>query len=45
MKEKKNKKKVDDKIKQLREKEAQELLFNKYPNKIDNKKERYKNYK
>ena len=38
MEEKKDQKKVDDKIKQLREKEAQELLFNKYLNKIDNKK-------
>ena len=38
MKEKKNKKKVDDKIKQLREKEVEELLFNKYLIKIDNKK-------
>ena len=38
MEEKKDQKKVDDKIKQLREKEAQELLFNKYLTKIENKK-------
>ena len=38
MKEKKDQKKVDDKIKQLREKEVEELLFNKYLIKIDNKK-------
>ena len=38
MEEKKDKKKVDDKIKQLREKEVEELLFSKYLTKIDNKK-------
>ena len=30
--------KVDDKIKQLREKEVENLLFSKYITKIDNKK-------
>ena len=38
MEEKKDKKKVDDKIKQLREKEVEELLFSEYLTKIDNKK-------
>ena len=38
MEEKKDQKKVDDKIKQLREKEVEELLFSKYLTKIDNKK-------
>mgnify|MGYP006097067049 CR=1 FL=1 len=38
MEEKKDKKKVDDKIKQLREKEVEEILFSKYLTKIDNKK-------
>ena len=35
---KKNKKKVDDKIKQLKEKEVEELLFSDYLNNINNKK-------
>tara|TARA_Y100000389_G_scaffold85003_1_gene81745 strand:- start:490 stop:636 length:147 start_codon:yes stop_codon:yes gene_type:complete len=38
MKKKQYKKKVNDKIKQLREKEVEELLFSKYLTKIDNKK-------
>ena len=38
MEEKQDQKKVDDKIKQLREKEVEELLFSKYLTKIDNKK-------
>jgi hypothetical protein len=38
LEEKKDKLKVDDKIKQLREKEVEELLFSKYINKIENKK-------
>ena len=38
MEEKERSKKVDDKIKQLREKEVEELLFSKYLTKIDNKK-------
>ena len=38
MEEKKDQKKVDDKIKQLREKEVEELLFSEYLTKIDNKK-------
>ena len=38
MEEKNDIKKVDDKIKQLREKEVEELLFSKYLTKIDNKK-------
>ena len=38
MEEKQDVKKVDDKIKQLREKEVEELLFSKYLTKIDNKK-------
>ena len=43
MEEKKDKKKVDEKIKQLREKEVEELLFSKYLIKIDNKKNKVKN--
>ena len=35
---KKDKSKVQDKIKQMKEKEVEELLFSKYINKIDNKK-------
>ena len=35
---KKDKSKVEDKIKQMKEKEVEELLFSKYINKIDNKK-------
>jgi len=38
LEDKKDKIKVDDKIKQLREKEVEELLFSKYINKIENKK-------
>ncbi len=38
MEEKEDQKKVNDKIKQLREKEVEELLFSKYLTKIDNKK-------
>jgi len=38
MEEKQDQKKVNDKIKQLREKEVEELLFSKYLTKIDNKK-------
>ena len=38
LEEKKDKLKVDDKIKQLREKEVEEFLFSKYINKIENKK-------
>lgn len=38
MEEKQDEKKVNDKIKQLREKEVEELLFSKYLTKIDNKK-------
>jgi len=38
LEDKKDKKKVDDKIKQLREKEVEELLFSEYITKIDNKK-------
>lgn len=38
LEEKKDKIKVGDKIKQLREKEVEELLFSKYINKIENKK-------
>ena len=38
LQDKKDKKKVDDKIKQLREKEVEQLLFSEYITKIDNKK-------
>jgi DNA polymerase elongation subunit (family B) len=38
MEEKKDKKKVNDKIKQLREKEVEEILFSRYLTKIENKK-------
>ena len=38
MEEKKDEKKVEDKIKQLREKQVEELLFSKYIKKIENKK-------
>ena len=38
MKELNNKKKVEDKIKMLKEKDVEEIIFKKYKNKIENKK-------